>query len=146
MALLRNHLESSDENRNLLLRAISGSDDRICCRVLFPGGISGKLPKWFSQKRISAAVGDAAGYCTPMIVTNAAMPASAAGSCARVIQSQRWISRKSRGMRIPARTRIPPCPVIPFFPFSMIRPEAAIRIRARAYRSENQVHSFLGLL
>jgi len=30
---------------NLLLRTSLGSDDRICCRVLFPGGISGELPK-----------------------------------------------------------------------------------------------------
>ncbi len=64
----------------------------------------------------------------------------------RAGQSQRWISRKSSGMRIPASTRIPPCPVSPFFPFSMIIPDTAIRMRARANRSENQVQSFLGLL
>jgi len=38
LALLRNHLESSDENRNLLLRTSLGSDDRISRRVVFPEG------------------------------------------------------------------------------------------------------------
>jgi len=56
---------------NLLLRTSLGSDARICFRVLLPGGISGKLPKWFSQKRISAAVGDAAGCRTTAVVPSA---------------------------------------------------------------------------
>ena len=50
------------------------------------------------------------------------------------------------GIRIPSAVNHAPLPVMPFLPRIINSPEMASRIRAAAKISENQVHSFLGLL